>query len=133
MHINEVHRLHNRVRMNKSTSHILVLKEGLQQGTVLSAIPFMININSLLDKFDDITLVSVYVFDLVIEVRMEVASSRPHHLPTLSAAKTSDFSLLVKSLFWRGTADFCTAALTFASVCRRYRNDPWTGLDTNTK
>ena len=31
---------------------------------------------------------------------MEVASSRPDHLPTLSAAKTSELSLLVKSPFW---------------------------------
>ena len=30
--------------------------------------------------------------------RMEVASSRPHHLPTLSITKTSELSLLVKSL-----------------------------------
>ena len=29
-------------------------------------------------------------------IRMEVASSRPDHLPTLSAAKTSILSLLVK-------------------------------------
>ena len=31
-------------------------------------------------------------------VRMEVASSRPDHLPTLSTAKTSEHSLLAKSL-----------------------------------
>ena len=31
---------------------------------------------------------------------MEVASSRPGHLPTLSAAMTSELSLLVKSPFW---------------------------------
>ena len=31
------------------------------------------------------------------EVRTEVASSRPDHLPTLSIAKTSELSLLVKS------------------------------------
>ena len=30
------------------------------------------------------------------EVRMDVASSRPDHLPTLSAAKASKLSLLVK-------------------------------------
>ena len=35
-------------------------------------------------------------------IRMEVASSRPDHLPTLSAAKTSKLSILVKSHFcWR--------------------------------
>ena len=33
-------------------------------------------------------------------IRMEVASSRLDHPPTLSAAKTSELSLLVKSLFW---------------------------------
>ena len=32
-------------------------------------------------------------------IRMEVASSRPDHLATLSAAKTSEHSLLVKSHF----------------------------------
>ena len=32
--------------------------------------------------------------------RMEVASLRPDHLPTLSAAKTSTLSLLVKSPFY---------------------------------
>ena len=31
-----------------------------------------------------------------IRIRMEVASSRPDQLPTLSAAKTSKLSLLVK-------------------------------------
>ena len=33
---------------------------------------------------------------LRLEIRMEVASSRPDHLPTLSVAKTSKLSLLVK-------------------------------------
>ena len=37
----------------------------------------------------------------------------PDHLPTLSTAKAS-------------------AAPTSASECWRYRNEPWTGLDTNT-
>ena len=32
-------------------------------------------------------------------IRMEVASSRPDHLPTLSAAKTSKLYVLVKSPF----------------------------------
>ena len=32
--------------------------------------------------------------------RMEVASSRPDHLPTLSAPKSSARSLLIKSRFW---------------------------------
>ena len=35
-------------------------------------------------------------------IQVEVASSRPDHLPTLSAAKSSELSLLVKSpLWWR--------------------------------
>ena len=33
-------------------------------------------------------------------LRMEVAASRADHLPTLSAAKTSELSLLVKSPSW---------------------------------
>ena len=33
---------------------------------------------------------------MIFVIRMEVASSRPDHLPTLSAAKTSKLSLLVK-------------------------------------
>ena len=32
--------------------------------------------------------------------RMDVASSWPDHLPTLSVAKTSELSLLVNSPFW---------------------------------
>ena len=47
------------------------------------------------------------------EVRMEVASSRPDHLPTLSAAKTSKFSLLVKSPFGGGAADAGNTSPTF--------------------
>ena len=52
---------------------------------------------------------------------MEVASSRPDHLPTLSAAKTSKLSLLVKSPFGGGAADvrnatptlcFCVSAIS---------------------
>ena len=38
--------------------------------------------------------------DVGLKIQMEVASSRPDHLPTLSAAKTSELSLLVKSPFW---------------------------------
>ena len=50
----------------------------------------------------------------MLEVRMEASSSRQYHLPTLSKAKTSELSLLVKSHFrWRsssagiGCSDFC--------------------------
>ena len=49
---------------------------------------------------------------------MEVASSRPDLLPTLSIAKMSELSLLVKSTFGSGAADADTAAPTSASVCR---------------
>ena len=35
-----------------------------------------------------------------ITIRMVVASSRPDHLPTMSAAKNSELSLLAKSHFW---------------------------------
>ena len=51
---------------------------------------------------------------------MEVASLRPDHLPTLTIAKTSELSLLVKSLFGGRAADAGTAAPTSASVYRRY-------------
>ena len=44
---------------------------------------------------------------------MEVASSRPDHLPTLSAAQTSQLSLLVKSPFGSGAADVGNATPTF--------------------
>ena len=44
---------------------------------------------------------------------MEVASSRPDRLPTLSAAKTLEHSLLVKSPFVGGAADASNAAPTF--------------------
>ena len=40
------------------------------------------------------------VIEIKVQVRMEVASSRPDHLPTLSTAKTSELSLLRKSPFW---------------------------------
>ena len=44
---------------------------------------------------------------------MEVASSRPDHLPALSAAKTSKLYLLVKSSYGSGTADVGNATPTF--------------------
>ena len=44
---------------------------------------------------------------------MEVASSRLDHLPTLSAAKTSKLSLLVKSPFGSGEADVGHSLPTF--------------------
>ena len=44
---------------------------------------------------------------------MDVASSRPDHLPTLSAAKTFELSLIVKSLFVGGAADAGNAVPTF--------------------
>ena len=34
--------------------------------------------------------------------------------------------------FGGGADDAGTAAMTSASVCRRYQNEPWTGLDNNT-
>ena len=46
-------------------------------------------------------------------IRMEVASSRPNRLPTLSAAKTSKLYLLVKSPFGGGAADAGNATPTF--------------------
>ena len=48
---------------------------------------------------------------------MEGASSRPENKPTLSIAKTSELSLLVK----KKKIGAGTAAPTSASVCRRYR------------
>ena len=47
------------------------------------------------------------------QIRMEVASSRPDHLPTLSAAKASKLSMLVKSPFPSGAADAGNATPTF--------------------
>ena len=45
---------------------------------------------------------------------MEVASSRPDHLPTPSAVKTSEHFLLVKSPFGGGAADAGNATPTFS-------------------
>ena len=63
----------------------------------------------------------------LLRVRMEVVSSRPDQLPTLSAAKTSELSLLVKLPFWwrsgrfrQCSSDFLLLRLS-ASVCRRCR------------
>ena len=46
-------------------------------------------------------------------IRMEVASSRPDHPPTLSAGKTCELSLLVKSLFGGSAADVGNVTPTF--------------------
>ena len=46
-------------------------------------------------------------------IRMEGASSRPDHLPTLSAVRTSKLSLLVKSSFGGGAADAGNVAPSF--------------------
>ena len=53
-----------------------------------------------------------YPDDAAITIRMEVASSRPDHLPALSAAETSKLYLLVKSPFGGGAADAGNAAPT---------------------
>ena len=47
------------------------------------------------------------------DLRIEVASSRPVHLPTLSAAKTSKLYLLFKLPFGGGAADAGNATPTF--------------------
>ena len=47
---------------------------------------------------------------------MEVASSRPDHLPTLSAANTCKLSILVKSPFGGGAADAGNATTFCFSV-----------------
>ena len=44
---------------------------------------------------------------------MKVASSRPDHLPTQSAARSSELYLLVKSPFGGGAADAGNATSTF--------------------
>ena len=44
---------------------------------------------------------------------MEVASTRPDHLPTLSAAKTYELYLLVKLIFGGRAADVGNATPTF--------------------
>ena len=49
-------------------------------------------------------------------IRMEVASSRPYHLPTLSADKTSELSQLVKSPFGGGGADAGNATPNFCFI-----------------
>ena len=46
--------------------------------------------------------------------------------------KLPNFLCSSNRLFGGGAADGGTAALTTASVCRRYRNEPWTWLDTST-
>ena len=50
------------------------------------------------------------------QIRMEVASSRPDHLPTLFAAKSSVLSLLVKLPFWwrSGQCRLCYSVFCFS-------------------
>ena len=45
------------------------------------------------------------------------APSRPDHLPTLSAAKTSELSLLVKSPFWRRSGRCRQCGFDFLLQC----------------
>ena len=56
-------------------------------------------------------------------IRMEVASSRPDNLPTLSAANTSElFLLLIWHFWWRSGGCRLMQLRLSASVCRRYRS-----------
>ena len=48
---------------------------------------------------------------------MEVASSRPDHLPTPSVAKNSEDSLLVKSTFWWRSGQFRQCCSDFLLQC----------------
>ena len=48
---------------------------------------------------DSITVIALRTEEFK-EIRMEVASSWPKHLPSLSASKTSKLSPLVKSTYW---------------------------------
>ena len=50
---------------------------------------------------------------MLVKIRMDVASSRPDHLSTLSAAKTSKLYLLVKNPFGGGAANAGNATPTF--------------------
>ena len=52
-------------------------------------------------------------------VRMEVASSRPDLLPTLSIAMTSELYLLVKSTFWRRSGRYWHSCSDFCFI------EPW--------
>ena len=54
----------------------------------------------MIDTYEDCVLyekITLIMDEVGSSVRMEVSSSRPDHLPTLSTAKTSELSLLVKS------------------------------------
>ena len=68
-----------------------------------------------------------------VAIRMEVASSRPDHLPTLSATKTSELSLLVKSPFGSGAADVGIATPTFCfsvlAISKLYHTDSGIAMD----
>ena len=50
---------------------------------------------------------------MAMRIRIEVTSSRPDQLPTLSASKTSNLYLLVKSHFCIGAADASNATPAF--------------------
>ena len=75
-----------------------------------------------------ILFIIAMISDIQVLVIMEVASSRPDHLRTLSTSQTSENRLL-----GGGAADAGTDATSSASVSRRYRNELWTGIDTNTR
>ena len=62
-------------------------------------------------------------------IRMEVASSRPDHLPTQSAAKTSNFLCSSDRLFGGGVADAGNAAPTFCFSVSAYHIDSGIAMD----
>ena len=71
---------------------------------------------------------------------MEVASSRPDHLPTLWAAKTSEHSLLVKSPSDGGAANvrnaaptFCVSVSAISKLTTLTAESLWTAMIENAK
>ena len=128
-----------RVQLNGVTGRCRTFKEGLPQGSVLSPLLFVLNINDLLGNFSESTMVCAYSDDLALacrgrkkedvalrmqaEVDKVVSWSQQARL-TLNAAKceVAFFSLDNAEAQWRpqitinGVPPSCTPSPTFLGV-----------------
>ena len=128
-----------RVQLNGVTGRCRTFKDGLPQGSVLSLLLFVLNINDLLGIFSESTMVSAYADDLAIAFRgrkkEDVALRMPAKVDkvvswsqqaclTLNAAKceVAFFSLDNAEAQWRpqitinGVPPSCTPLPTFLGV-----------------
>ena len=128
-----------RVQLNGVTGRCRTFKEGLPQGSVISPLLFMLNINDLLGNFSESTMVSAYADDLAqvcrgrkkedVALRMQtegdkLASWRQQARLTLNVAKceVAFFSLDKAEAQWRPQITInavprsCTPSQTFLGV-----------------